>query len=166
MLFAHNLDRNGSPEQKKRFLPGACDGSKIGGMCMTEPGKAQWRVVIHRGSFLIIFAAGAGTDVMGMQTRAVPSADGSHFVLNGTKMFITNGTIDGTDTGDMFLVYAKTGSGRGMGDLSTFIVEKGMPGFKLGMKITDKCGNRGSNTAELVFEDVKVAYYIVEWILL
>jgi isovaleryl-CoA dehydrogenase len=136
LLFAHNLDRNGTEEQKQRFLPGACDGSKIGGMCMTEPG--------------------AGTDVLGMQTRAEASADGSYFTLNGTKMFITNGTIDNTDTGDMFLVYAKTSTGRGMGDLSTFIVEKGMPGFKLGMKVTDKCGCRGSNTAELVFEDVKV----------
>ena len=91
-----------------------------------------------------------------MQTRAVPSPDGSYFTLTGTKMWITNGTIDGTDTGDMFLVYAKTGSGRGMGDLTTFIVEKGMPGFTLGQKITDKCGMRASNTAELVFADVKV----------
>eukprot|EP00604_Paraphysomonas_vestita_P000626 CAMPEP_0174826240 /NCGR_PEP_ID=MMETSP1107-20130205/43719_1 /TAXON_ID=36770 /ORGANISM="Paraphysomonas vestita, Strain GFlagA" /LENGTH=206 /DNA_ID=CAMNT_0016058969 /DNA_START=618 /DNA_END=1235 /DNA_ORIENTATION=- len=71
-------------------------------------------------------------------------------------MWITNGTIDGTDTGDAFLLYAKTGSGRSPNDLSAFLIEKGMPGFTLGSKIEDKCGMRASNTAELVFSDVKV----------
>lgn len=136
ILFVHNLHQNGNEEQKRRFLPDACAGKTIGGMCMSEPG--------------------AGTDVLGMSSFAVPSSDQSYFTLNGTKMWITNGTIDGTDTGDMFLVYAKTSSGRGMSDLSQFILEKGMPGFHLGQKITDKCGMRASNTAELVFTDVKV----------
>lgn len=99
---------------------------------------------------------GVGTDVMGMTTTAQLSADGSHYVLNGAKMWITNGTIDGTDTGDVFLVYAKTGKGRAAKDVTSFLVEKGMPGFSLGQKINDKCGMRASNTAELVFDDVKV----------
>ena len=98
---------------------------------------------------------GVGTDVMGMSTTAVKSSDGSHYVLNGAKMWITNGTIDGTDTGDVFLVYAKTGSGRSAKDISAFLVEKGMPGFTLGAKIEDKCGMRASMTAELSFQDVK-----------
>jgi len=96
--------------------------------------------------------SGAGTDVMGMSTTAKKSADGSSYVLNGAKMWITNGTVDGTETGDAYLVYAKTGAGRGGGDLSAFLVEKGMKGFSLGQKIEDKCGMRSSMTAELVFE--------------
>lgn len=136
MLFVNNVNQNASHEQKLKILPGACDGSKICGMGMSEPG--------------------AGTDVLGMSTTATKSADGSYFTLNGTKMWITNGTIDGTDTGDAFLLYAKTGSGRSPNDLSAFIIEKGMPGFSLGSKIQDKCGMRASNTAELVLSDVKV----------
>ena len=66
-------------------------------------------------------------------------------------MWITNGTVDGKDTGDAYLVYAKTGAGRSAGDLSAFIVEKGMKGFSLGQKIEDKSGMRASMTAELVF---------------
>jgi isovaleryl-CoA dehydrogenase len=102
-------------------------------------------------------AADAGTDVLGMRTTAKLSQDKRQYVLNGTKMWITNGTLNGTDTADMYLVYAKTGSGRGMGDITTFIVEKGMPGFHLGQKIRDKCGMRASNTAELVFDNVSVS---------
>ena len=136
MLFVNNLAQNGSHEQKLKYLPKACSGEHIGGMGMSEPG--------------------AGTDVMGMSTTATRSADGSSYTLNGAKMWITNGTIDNTDTGDIFLVYAKTGPGRGSSDLTSFIVEKGMPGFSLGQKITDKCGMRASNTAELVFDNVKV----------
>lgn len=134
MLFVNNLSQNGSHEQKLKFLPKACSGEAIGGMCMSEPG--------------------AGTDVMGMLTTAVPNADGTEYTINGTKMWITNGTIDNSDTGDIYLVYAKTGTGRG--DLTSFVVEKGMPGFTLGQKITDKCGMRASHTAELVFDNVKV----------
>lgn len=136
MLFVNNLHQNGSHEQKLKYLPKACNGTAIGGMCMSEPG--------------------AGTDVMGMSTTATLSADGQHYILNGNKMWITNGTVDGVNTGDTFLVYAKTGKGRAAGDLTSFIVEKGYEGFSVGQKITDKCGMRASMTAELVFDNVKV----------
>mmetsp|Transcript_45924 Transcript_45924/g.109372 ORF Transcript_45924/g.109372 Transcript_45924/m.109372 type:complete len:466 (+) Transcript_45924:93-1490(+) len=132
MLFTNNLARNGSEAQKAKWLPSACDGSKVGGMCMSEPA--------------------VGTDVLGMKTTA--TADGDTFVLNGAKMWITNGTLDGKTTGDMYLVYAKTGSTPR--DVSLFLVEKGTPGFSLGQKIEDKCGMRASMTAELVFEDCRI----------
>lgn len=136
MLFVNNLARNGNHEQKMKYLPGSCDGSLIGGMCMSEPG--------------------AGTDVMGMGTTATLTPDGKHYILNGTKMWITNGTVDGKTTGDIFLVYAKTSAGRSIGDITSFLVPKGTPGFRLGQQVKDKCGMRASCTAELVFEDVKV----------
>lgn len=82
------------------------------------------------------------------------SSDGSYYTLNGAKMWITNGTLDGKSTGDVYLVYAKTG--KSPKDVSLFIVEKRMEGFKLGQKIEDKCGMRASMTAELVFDEVKV----------
>lgn len=132
MLFVNNFSHNGSHEQKLKYLPDACSGKAIGGMAMSEPG--------------------AGTDVLGMQTTARRAGD--HYILNGAKMWITNGAISETELGDVFLVYAKTGeTGRG---LSLFIVEKGMPGFKLGQKIHDKLGMRASPTAELVFEECRV----------
>ena len=136
MLFVNNLCQNGSHDLKMKYLPGACSGELIGGMGMSEPA--------------------AGTDVMGMATTAVPNADGTEYTINGAKMWITNGTISGQDTGDAFLVYAKTGPGRGKNDITSFLIEKGMPGFSLGQKIEDKCGMRASHTAELVFQDVKV----------
>lgn len=136
MLFVNNLNQNGNHEQKLKYLPSACSGASIGGMGMSE--------------------AGHGTDVMGMTTTAKASSDGSYYVLNGSKMWITNGSIDGKSTGDVFLIYAKTGSGRASTDITSFIVEKGMPGFTLGQKIQDKCGMRASMTAEIVFSDVKV----------
>lgn len=136
MLFVNNLNQNGSHEQKMKYLPGACDGSLLCGMGMSEPGH--------------------GTDVLGMGTTATPSEDGKYFTLSGSKMWITNGTVDGSETGDVFLVYAKTGSGRSTSDLSAFLVEKGMPGFSVGSKISDKCGMRASSTAELVFDNVQV----------
>ena len=136
MLFVNNLNQNGSHEQKLKYLPGACDGTLLCGMGMSEPGH--------------------GTDVLGMGTTATPSDDGSYYTLNGSKMWITNGTIDGSDTGDVFLVYAKTSSGRSSSDLSAFLVEKGMPGFTVGSKISDKCGMRASSTAEIVFDNVKI----------
>ena len=98
----------------------------------------------------------AGTDVLGMATMAVPSSDKSYYTLNGAKMWITNGTVTGKETGDIFLVYAKTDLNAKNGALTSFIVEKDMPGFKLGQKIEDKCGMRASMTAELVFTDVKI----------
>lgn len=132
MLFVNNLARNGSEAQKNQFLPRACDGSLIGGMCMSEPS--------------------AGTDVLGMRTTAVKQGD--EYVINGSKMWITNGTLDGKSTGDAYLVYAKTG--KGPRDVSLFLVEKTMKGFSLGQKIQDKCGMRASMTAELVFQDCRV----------
>jgi len=136
LLFCNNLAINGSHEQKLRFLPAACDGDAVCGMAMSEPG--------------------AGTDVLGMTTRAARRDDGTGcWVLKGSKMWITNGTVDGSgDTGDLFLVYARTGEGRG--DLTQFVVEKGMKGFSLGQKIEDKLGMRASMTAELVFDDVVI----------
>jgi isovaleryl-CoA dehydrogenase len=95
----------------------------------------------------------SGTDVLGMQTSA--RRDGDHYVLNGAKMWITNGAITDTELGDVFLVYARTGT-RGAGSLSLFVVEKGAPGFRLGQKIKDKLGMRASTTAELLFEECVV----------
>jgi len=129
MLFANNLNFNGNEEQKMKYLPGASDGSLIGGMGMSEPG--------------------AGTDVMGLRSSAVRKGD--DYVLNGSKMWITNGAIDDSTLGDVFLIYARTGTE--VQDVSMFIVEKGMPGFSLGQRIKDKCGMRASGTAELLFED-------------
>jgi len=136
MLFVNNLCQNGSHEQKLKYLPKACTGEAICGMGMSEPS--------------------VGTDVLGLSTFAKLSADKSHYVLNGAKMWITNGTVDGKSTGDTFLVYAKTDLNQKNGGLTSFIVEKGMPGFSLGQKIEDKCGMRASMTAELVFSDVKI----------
>lgn len=134
MLFCNNLNQNGSEDLKKRFLPQASSGSLICGMCMSEPN--------------------AGTDVLNMSTSAALSSDGSYYTLNGTKMWITNGTIDGTDTGDAFFVYAKTSAGRSPKDLSAFVVEKGMPGFTLGQKITGKLGICSRSMSLLVSDDV------------
>jgi len=129
MLFVNNFYQNASDEQRKRYLPKVLSGEWIAGMCMTEPE--------------------VGTDVLGMRTTA--RREGGHYLLNGAKMFITNGAIDEHTAGDLFLVYAKTEHG-----LSTFLVEKGFPGFSLGQKLHDKLGTRSSCTAELVFEDCRV----------
>ena len=137
MLFVNNLNQNANEDIKRRILPDVCSGARIGGMCMSEPGH--------------------GTDVMNMSTTAELSADGNHYILNGSKMWITNGTVNGEGTGDVFLVYARTAPvGTKSGTLTSFLVEKDMPGFTLGSKITDKCGMRASSTAELSFSDVKV----------
>ncbi len=135
LLCVNNLAVNGSPEQKKKYLPGLSSGSLIGSMAMSEPDF--------------------GTDVLGMQTTAVLK-DGK-YVLNGRKMWITNGTIDDQKTPcDMVWVYAKTGEKNGRAQISTFIVEKNDPGFYVGQKIMDKLGMRASNTAELVFENCEI----------
>jgi isovaleryl-CoA dehydrogenase len=134
VLLGHNLYMNGSHQQKKLYLPQICSGVSIGGMGMSEPN--------------------AGTDVLGMQTKAVPNLNG--WLLNGTKMWITNGTIDGTSTGDLFLIYARTGPEKL--DITQFLVTRNMPGFSLGQKIQDKLGMRASMTAELVFDDVLVPH--------
>ncbi|MGH7805920.1 MAG: acyl-CoA dehydrogenase family protein [Candidatus Binatia bacterium] len=133
MLFVNNFFRNASDEQRARHLPDVCSGKRIGGMCMSEPG--------------------AGTDVLGMRTTAVRKGD--HYVLDGQKMWITNGAISETEIGDIFLVYAKTGE-RGPRSLSLFLVEKGFSGFRLGQKLKDKLGMRASTTAELVFDGCAV----------
>jgi isovaleryl-CoA dehydrogenase len=132
MLFVNNLAQNGNEAQKKAWLPQVSDGSKICGMCMSEPS--------------------VGTDVLGMKTTAV--REGDEYIINGAKMWITNGTVDGKETGDAYLVYARTGATNR--DISLFLVEKGMKGFSLGQKIQDKCGMRASMTAELVFQDCRV----------
>jgi len=136
MLMVNNLAINGSLEQKKKYLPKLCSGEFVGSMAMSEPA--------------------VGTDVLGMQTTAVKK--GSEWVINGRKMWITNGTIDENNTPcDVTWVYAKTGEKNGRPQISTFVVEKGTPGFSVGQKIKDKLGMRASNTAELVFQDVKVS---------
>lgn len=135
MLCANNLGVNASEEQKKKWLPPLCDGSKIGSMAISEP---------H-----------VGTDAVGMKSAA--RLEGSHYILNGRKMWITNGTIDDQKTpGDCVLVYAKTGEKDDRPLISTFLVEKAHKGFSVGQKIMDKLGMRASNTAELVFQDCQV----------
>jgi isovaleryl-CoA dehydrogenase len=135
LLAVNNLAVNGSDEQKKKYLPGLSDGSLIGAMAMSEPDY--------------------GTDVLGMTSTAVKKTD--HYVLNGRKMWITNGAIDENKTPcDFVWVYMKTGESKGRALVSTFMVEKNDPGFYVGQKIMDKLGMRGSNTAELVFENCKI----------
>jgi isovaleryl-CoA dehydrogenase len=121
MLFVNNLTWNGNEEQKHKFLPPACSGASLGGMGMSEPG--------------------VGTDVLSMRTTAQKRSDGS-YVINGSKMWITNGAASETETGDVFLIYAR--SSDKANDISLFLVEKGMPGFSLGSKIKDKLGMRVS----------------------
>ena len=130
VLFAQNVNVNGNELQKKHVLPRSVAGEWVGGLCMTEPE--------------------VGTDVLAMRTRARRVGDA--YLLDGTKTFITNGGIDENTLGDAFVVYAATGER----SLSSFLVEKGMPGFRLGQKWKDKLGMRASFTAELVFEGVRL----------
>jgi isovaleryl-CoA dehydrogenase len=130
ILFVNNLTRNASPEQRARYLPRAISGEAVCGMGMSEPE--------------------GGTDVLGMRTTA--RHDGNRYLLNGRKMWITNGALDDHTLGDAVLIYAKTDQNA----ISTFIVERGMSGFSLGQKITGKLGCRASTTAELVFDDCVV----------
>jgi isovaleryl-CoA dehydrogenase len=125
-LCLNNIARNGSDEIRTRFLPRLCDGTAIGALGLTEPG--------------------AGSDALGsMSTTA--RRDGGHYVLNGRKLYITNGSV-----ADVLLIYAKTDKSLGAKGISAFIVERGMPGFAVAQKL-DKMGFRGSATAELVFDD-------------
>jgi len=130
VLFAQNVSVNGNEEQRARILPRAASGEWIGGLCITE--------------------REGGTDVMAMRTRA--RLDGDVYVLDGAKTWISNAGVDADTLGDAFVVYAATGPGQ----LSAFVVEKGMEGFRLGQKWTDKLGMRASFTAELLFEGVAV----------
>lgn len=135
MLCANNFHVNASEAQKNRILPKLCSGEWIGAMAISEP---------H-----------VGTDVQGMKTAAVRKGD--HYIINGRKMWITNGTVDENGTpADCVLVYARTGDKNGKPSFSTFLVEKSHPGYSVGQKIKDKTGMRASNTAELVFDDCKV----------
>ena len=118
------------PRGWPRLLPSAASGEWIGGMCMTEPE--------------------VGTDVPAMRTRA--RREGDRYVIDGVKTFITNGGIDEHTLGDAFVVYAATAER----EISSFLVEKGSPGFRLGQKWTDKRGMRASFTAELVVDGVEV----------
>jgi len=135
MLCVNNFAVNASADQKARILPKLISGEWVGAMGMSEPG--------------------AGTDVLGMKSTAVK--DGDDYIINGRKMWITNGAIDDNRTpADCVLLYAKTSEEGGRPRLSTFLVEKGFAGYAVGQKITEKAGMRASNTAELVFEDCRV----------
>ena len=128
-LCLNNILRNGSEAVRRRFVPGLCDGSKIGALALTEPG--------------------AGSDALGsMATTA--RRDGNDYVLDGRKLYITNGPV-----ADVVLVYAKTDRSLGPKGISAFVVEKGTPGFAVAQKL-DKMGFRGSTTAELTFDECRV----------
>jgi len=128
-LCINNIYRNASEEMRRKYLPGLCDGSLIGALGLTEPG--------------------AGSDALGsMKTTA--RKDGDDYVLNGSKIFITNGPI-----ADIVLVYAKTSPEKGAHGITAFIVETKTPGFKVAQKL-NKMGFRGSPTGELVFNDCRV----------
>ena len=142
ILCANNFYINSNESQRKELLPKMCSGEFVGAMGMSEPN--------------------AGTDVLAMSMTAQKTGD--HYILNGQKMWITNGCID--DNGspcDGVLVYARTGEGSDQRpEISTFMVLKEHEGFSVGQKIRGKLGMRGSNTAELVFKDCKVP---AEWLI-
>ena len=127
-LCVNNLYQNGNEAQRRAYLPGLCSGELVGALAITEPN--------------------AGSDATGISTTAV--LDGDDFILNGSKMFITNGSI-----ADVVVMYAKTDPAKGAHGITTFIVEKSFPGFSVSRKL-DKWGHRGSPTAELVFDDCRV----------
>ena len=127
-LCVNQINRNGSEAQKRRFLPKLITGEHIGALAMSEPN--------------------AGSDVVSMKLRA--DRNGDHYVLNGSKMWITNGPDC-----DVLVVYAKTDLAAGAKGMTAFIVEKGTKGFSVAQKL-DKLGMRGSHTGELVFQDVEV----------
>jgi isovaleryl-CoA dehydrogenase len=127
-LCINQIYRNASEEQKRRYLPKLISGEHVGALAMSE--------------------AGAGSDVVSMRLRA--DRRGDHFILNGTKMWITNGPH-----ADTLLVYAKTDINAGSKGITAFLIEKGFKGFSTAQKL-DKLGMRGSDTCELVFEDCEV----------
>ncbi len=128
ILCAENIYRNGNDAQRKKYLPPLIEGEKIGALAITEPE--------------------AGSDALSLRTRAVK--EGNKYLLNGTKMFITNGPL-----ADVMVVYAKTDPEAGPKGISAFIVEKDFPGFSTG-KTLKKMGVRGSPTGELIFENCEV----------
>lgn len=127
-LCLNQLRKNASEAQKHRYLPKLCSGEHVGALAMSEPG--------------------AGSDVVSMKLRA--ELRGDHYVLNGNKMWITNGP-----DADVLVVYAKTDPDAGSRGITAFIIEKGMKGFSTAQKL-DKLGMRSSNTCELVFQDCEV----------
>ena len=127
-LCINQIRRNGTAEQKQKYLPALISGEHVGALAMSE--------------------AGAGSDVVSMTTRAERKSD--RYVINGAKSWITNAT-----EADVLVVYAKTTPAAGPRGITAFLVEKGMRGFRPGRKL-DKLGMRGSPTAELVFEDCEV----------
>jgi isovaleryl-CoA dehydrogenase len=127
-LCVNQIRRNGSEAQKRKYLPKLISGEHVGALAMSEPG--------------------AGSDVVSMKTRA--DKKGDRFVLNGSKMWITNGPV-----ADTLVIYAKTDSAAGPRGITAFLVEKGMKGFSTAQKL-DKLGMRGSDTCELVFQDCEV----------
>ena len=127
-LCVNQIRKNGTPEQKARYLPRLCSGEHVGALAMSEPG--------------------AGSDVVSMKLRA--ERRGDRFVLNGNKMWITNGP-----DADVYVIYAKTQPDAGSRGITAFLVERDFPGFSRAQKL-DKLGMRGSNTGELVFADCEV----------
>jgi isovaleryl-CoA dehydrogenase len=127
-LCVNQIHRNGSEEQKERYLPKLVSGEHVGALAMSEPG--------------------AGSDVVAMKLRA--DRKGDRYVLNGSKMWITNGPH-----ADVIVVYAKTDPSAGPRGITAFLVEKAFPGFSTAQKL-DKLGMRGSDTCELLFEDCEV----------
>ena len=127
-LAVNQIQLNGTDDQKHRYLPKLISGDTVGALAMSEPD--------------------AGSDVLGMKLRA--DRKGDRYILNGTKMWITNGP-----DADTLIVYAKTDGQAGTGGITAFIVEKGFKGFSTAPKL-DKLGMRGSNTCELVFQDCEV----------
>lgn len=127
-LCVNQIRLNGTEQQRQSYLPKLCSGEHIGALAMSE--------------------AGAGSDVMHLQCNA--KEEGESYVLNGTKMWITNGP-----DADVLVVYARTQKDAGSKGITAFIIEKGMPGFSTAQKL-DKLGMRGSNTCELVFDNCKV----------
>jgi isovaleryl-CoA dehydrogenase len=128
-LCVNNLYRNADESLRREYLPGLCSGQLVGALGLTEPG--------------------AGSDALGSM-RTTARNCGDHYLINGSKLFITNGPI-----ADVLLVYAKTSPQKGPHGISAFIVERDFPGFRVAQKLT-KMGFRGSQTAELVFEDCHV----------
>ena len=127
-LCVNQLRRNGNEQQKRHYLPKLISGEHVGALAMSEPG--------------------AGSDVVSMRTKA--SKKGHRYILNGSKMWITNGP-----QAETLIVYAKTDPDAGARGITAFIIEKGMKGFYPAQKL-DKLGMRGSDTSELVFEDCEV----------
>lgn len=127
-LCVNQIRRNGTDEQKRKYLPKLITGEHVGALAMSEPN--------------------AGSDVVSMKLRA--KEDGDHYVLNGNKMWITNGP-----EASVYVIYAKTAPDADSRGITAFIVERDTPGFSQAQKL-DKLGMRGSNTCELVFEDVRV----------